>query len=182
MALGFSLDSQEFCNLIEEAINTFDFTLPGEAGGSLGDDLVVRAATGIHEYTSEGEGPNEYWPANAPQYAEYKRKRYGVSVPGELGGQMLSLLSLIGKPVFGANEIEMVYGLGEPPRRSTSRSGVPLRRSELVATDREKAEWFTEGGRPFYEFNETIEISLVDLCGKRLVEHIGSVGLYQIGS
>lgn len=179
MAITFEFSGDDtVCALIEAAVSTFDFTLSGEGGQSLGRDLAVRAATGIANRSAEGRDPDgNEWAPNRPDWAEYKLERYSVDRPGELGGQMLSLVSLLGKPVMTADTIEMTYGTGEPPTRKTSRSGVELQPSELIPTDFEKAEWFTAGGRRFYELDEEIELSLVALCGERLTAHFASVGL-----
>jgi hypothetical protein len=182
-------DPDQPVELIEAALDTFDFTLPGR-DKSLGRDLAVRVASGIAQRSLDGKDPDgNDWPPNSDNpkgkgYATYKLKRYDVDRPGELGGQMLSLLSLMGNVVVTPNRIEMTYGIDTPPQRPTARNGVPLKDHELIPTDREKGDWFTNGnsrtGQPprrFFEFDEEIAASLVTLVSEFLQEYLRAAGL-----
>jgi hypothetical protein len=183
VAVGFDFNPDEVTALIEAAVRTFDFTLPGKSQ-SLGRDLAVRAATGICDRSNQGLDPDgNPWPPNSdtpfhgmPGYATYKYQRYSVDRPGELGGQMLSLLSVLGTPSVSADTVEMTYGTGSPPQRTTSRTGVAMKPSELKATDVEKADWFFEGGREFFAFDDEIAESVVELCGEALDEYLTAAG------
>ena len=53
MALGFELDD-DAAVLLQAAVDTFDFTLPGQGGQTLGRDLAVRTAAGITQRSARG--------------------------------------------------------------------------------------------------------------------------------
>ena len=161
MAIGFEFHADPVLHDIEEMVRRFDFTLVGK-DQSLGRDLAVRAAIGsetgelegggIQGRSMQGLGPDgNPWPENDPKYADYKAKKYNVYLPGELGGQMLSKLSLLGQVVVSSDSVQMNYGTGQPPTKTTARSGAALRPGELKATDTDKADWFFDGGREFFE-------------------------------
>lgn len=168
---------------IEALVETFDFTLPGK-DVSLGRDIAVRVAIGIQVRSMRGEGPGgALWLANAEEYARYKATNYQEYQPGVLGGQMLSLVSLIGVVEVSPASILMTHGKDEQPTRTTSRSGVQLKDRELVATDRDKGEWFTEGNgrtgsppRPFYAFDDEITQGVVDLVKDALNAYFVAAG------
>lgn len=162
--------------IVEALVDTFDFTLPGRGGKTLALDLVTAAAAGIAQRSAAGKDPEGVdWRPNEPRYAAYKRNRYNVDRPGELGGQMLSLTALEGQPRIARDEIEMVYGDGvEPP--PTSRSGTPLHPWEREANDREKGDYFTASGRRFYELDEPISEAMVKLVQQALDDYIEAAG------
>lgn len=163
-------------DIVEALVDTFDFTVPGRGGKTLALDLVTRAAAGIADRSSQGRGPDGVeWRPNEARYARYKQARYGVDRPGELGGQMLSLNALVGKPEVAPDEVRMVYGWGTPPPPN-SRTGQPLKEWEKEATDREKGEYFTDTGRKFYELDDDISESLVKLVQESLDDYIKAAG------
>ena len=173
MSVGFQFDPDSLADLIEAAVDTFDFTLPGQAGGTLGKDLAKTAALLIGDRTRLGkQADGGSFRPNVPKYAKYKHDRYSVDRPGELGGQMTSQVSVLGKPEVTAASVMMIYGWNVPPTRTTSTTGVSLKPSELKATDREKADWFTEGGRPFYELDDEISEILINLCAEAFGLHL----------
>src|SRR5689334_1970463 len=118
MSAGFEMDPDAVLAHVAAAVDSFDFSIPGEAGGTLGRDLAVAVAQGIADRSADGKDPDgNDWRPNSdtpfhglPGYATYKRERYDVDRPGELGGQMLSQLSLLGQTTVTADEVEMVYG------------------------------------------------------------------------
>jgi hypothetical protein len=159
-----SSNGDEIARELENLFNKIDFTIRG-AEKNLGEALVEIVANDINELGNEGKGPDgAEWTPNEKKYAAYKARRYDVHKPGELGGQMLSEESLKGQPLILPDQIDMVYGTGKQPPPN-SRSGVPLREHERKPTDREKADWFTDGGRPFYELNDAMEPKLLDAFG-----------------
>lgn len=177
MAFTFEFDPGELESLISAAVNTFDFELPGSGGQTLGRDLAVRVAHQIQERSNEGKDPEgRDWTPNERRYAAYKQARYAVDRPGELGGQMLSLQSLVGNPVITPDKIVMSYGLNVPPGRGQSRTGTELKPWESRATDRQKAEWFEAGGREFYALNEADEEELLKLAEEALGRHLDALG------
>lgn len=172
MAAEFHLNPDRVNDLVAAAVATFDFTRPGN-DQSLGRDLAVRVAKGISDRSNEGKGPDgENFKENEDVYARYKLARYDVDRPGELGGQTFSLLSCLGKPEVSSDEVVMNYGWGKTPDRSVARNGVALRPSELTATDREKAVHLTDSGRAFYQLDDAIAESCVELAYDSLAEHL----------
>lgn len=170
-------DADEAERTIQAVVDTFDFTLPGEGGQSLGRDLAVRGALGIVERSQRGLDVNgEPFKANSDDWAEYKLEKYQVDRPCELGGQMLSEPSMIGDTAITATEVIMVYGVDEAPTKTTSRSGVELEEWELKATDREKAGYCAEAGREFYAWDDKIAESIVLVAQARLDIHIHDLG------
>jgi hypothetical protein len=154
-------NADEVAAWIEGVVAGFDFTLPGEQG-SLGEDLAGVAAQGMIDRgvpdARAADGGN--WAPNEARYAAYKRRRFGAIQPGILTGQMLSLESMLGRPEITPDRVEMTYGTGEPA--AGSRSGAPLRPSDQEVTDREKASYFTDSGRRFYELDDTIAAAVVE--------------------
>ncbi len=178
MHVSFRFNPDSIPDLIQAAVDTFDFTMPGEGGQSLGRDLAVTAAKGIADRSDSGLDLNgEPFAANEDKYAKYKEKRYDVDRPGELGGQMFSLTSVLGKPEVSADAIHMSYGWNQAPARTTARNGAPLRESERKATDRQKAVWFAESGREFYGLDETIAEAMLEQAGKRFTRHFDDLGI-----
>lgn len=137
---------------LADLVDTFDFTLPGK-GSSLGEDLADAACESIRYRCLAGEMPDgSDFKKNDPKWAAYKAARYNAYQPGIMGGQMFSQESMNGQRIISADSIEIVYGTGDPPRKLAA-NGVELRKHELIATDREKATYFTDGGRVFFAFN-----------------------------
>ena len=171
-----NFDADRVGELVMEVIDTFDFTLPGR-DQSLGRDLCIQAASDMEVRGNDGKdvAGNAFKP-NEEEYAAYKDEKYGVDRPGELGGQMLSLLSLLGNPVIEKDKILMTYGLGVPPSKNTSRTGVLMLDQELTATDVEKAEYMVERGNLFYGFDPAMEEALVRIVEERLEQHITDLG------
>ena len=175
MAVGFELDPNTPREIVEALVETFDFSLPGR-DQSLGRDVAVRIAAQIAERCAKGVDPEgKPWKPNAPGYASYKRVRYNVYQPGELGGQMTSLESLVGQPEISRDEITMKYGTGERPARA-SRSGTQLRESETTATDREKAQYFHDSGREFYGLTDEDAGSVTEMLVEALGKHFRDAG------
>lgn len=178
MAAQFELDPDSVADLVEAVIDTYDWTLPGEAGQSLGRDLAVTVADGMAERSNRGLGVDgSPLKANEPKYARYKLARYGVDRPGELSGQTFSLLSMLGTVEVGPADVAMSYGLGTPPTRATSRTGQAMRPWELKATDREKAGYLGDSGRDFYGLDEDIKAKVVAQAGERFLRHLTDAGL-----
>ena len=177
MSLRARLDYQDACDLIDAALDTFDFTLPGAGGETLAKDLAVGAAMGIAQRSNAGldVNGNPFRP-NSPDYALYKLTRYDVDRPGELGGQMLSLASLLGEVNISPREVEIVYGTGEKPS-GPARNGIELRPSEKRLTDREKAAYFEGGGRQFWGLDNEIRAKLRGMVAEALLDHLRAAGL-----
>lgn len=178
--LTFDLNDDEIAALIEAIVDTFDFTLPGRGGGSLGEDLAAHAADTIAARGNAGVGEDgNPFAANTPKWAAYKLRRYQVDRPGELSGQMLSLASCLGKPDVTPDRITMRHGLGlsnDDMGYTRSRSGVDLRPYERDATDVDKGVWFTEGGRPFYSVDDAGAEALAERVDESLGDHIRAAG------
>ena len=166
-------NSDEIFAAVKAVVDSYDFTTPGEGGQTLGRNLATTAADGIAQRSAEGLDPErKAWRANELHYALYKAERYSVHRPGELGGQMLSRTSLLGRTTLAPDAVEMRYGTGEPPRAKSARSGVAMRPGELKATDVEKGGYFTEGGRDFYLLDDPIIDELFETASDALAAHI----------
>lgn len=166
-----SSNSDAIADLIDALVDSIDFTTVG-ANGSLAEDLVDVIATGIADRSAQGLDPDGHpWDANEDKYAAYKRKKYDVDRPGELGGQMLSLESLKGRPAISAEKVEMAYGTGEVPPPN-ARNGAALTDSQRAVTDRDKAGYFTDSGRRFYEFDDAIKTAALDVASQFVADQI----------
>lgn len=167
---------------LEQFVRSFDFTRPGK-DQSLARDVVNTIAGGIQRRSiDEHKGATKTWPDNAPKYARYKEKKYGVyDAPNVRTGQMLSLQSLRGTSTrIEKDRIEMVYGTGDPP--SATATGAPLSSQDEKVTDREKAGFAHEGGRsangryrasrPFYEADDPIAGKVREVLVENLNEYI----------
>jgi hypothetical protein len=160
---------------IDRTIDGFSFELPG-TDQSLGRDIAGIVAEGMIERAVPGtKAPDGgTWPRNEPKYAAWKRKKFGADQVGILTGQMLSLASMMGQVNVTADRVEMTYGTGETPTRS--QSGAALTPGEKAATDRQKAEWFTAGGRAFYGLDANIAAQVITHAGERFDEYIAKKG------
>jgi hypothetical protein len=180
MGIRINMDTDLPSDWIEAIVDTFDFTLPGRAGASLGEDLAADAADGIAQRSSQGldvDG-NPFKP-NEADYAEYKLKRYSVDRPGELSGQTFSLASCLGKPEVSPDLIKLVHGTGESPDAAgytRSRMGTELKPWERKATDTDKGGYLTEQGRPFYAIDAAGEESIGRRADESLKDHIAAAG------
>jgi hypothetical protein len=164
---------------LKGVIDGFNFTVKG-ADQSLGRDVAKLIVKRIADRSLSDQGPagGGEWPKNAPAYAAYKEKRYGVPdpAPNVRTGQMLSAKSLMGTTIVEAYLITMRYGVGEPPDRTGT--GVPLAKADTKRTDIEKAYYAHTGQskkkikRPFYEVDEADGIAVVELCQKNLNAYI----------
>jgi hypothetical protein len=82
---------------------------------------------------------------------------------------------MMGQPNISADKIEMVYGTGSlPPEKA--RNGESLYPSERKATDREKAQYFTEGGRRFYEFDDDDAEAVMEKAAEAMDEYLKERG------
>src|SRR5262249_31679475 len=127
-------------------------------------------------------GSTVSWPDNAPGYAQWKAKKYGVfDQPNIRTGQMLSQQSLIGRTQVEADQITMVYGTGMAANRSATGQGFDSRRDD--ATDVEKARFAHEGQsrrkvqRPFYELDETISQAVKEEIAEALQDYLETATL-----
>lgn len=103
-------------------INSFDFTRPG-ADESLGKDCAMAIAQDIVDQSARQQTPDQQdFPRNAPEYAEWKGKKYGFPPPayGYRTGQTLSLNSVAGEIDVRPDEVVLKYGKGQPPNRSSA--------------------------------------------------------------
>jgi hypothetical protein len=169
-------NADQVAGWIDRVIDGFSFALPGE-DQSLGRDLAGIAAQGmIDRSVPDARSPDGgTWPANEPTYASWKRKKFDADQPGILSGQMLSLESMMGEVNVSADRVEMTYGTGTTPTRA--RSGAALTAGQRQATDRQKAEWFTEGGRRFYGLDENIAAEVVAHAGERFGEYLDKANI-----
>lgn len=116
------------------------------------------------------KGATAQWEPNKSPYREWKEEKYNVyALAGVRTGQMLSLESLRGETTVTAREVEMVYGTDTAPTHSASSSY--FSDADGKVTDRQKAGWFTEGGRyqaarPFYELDEDIAAAVFGIVSE----------------
>lgn len=176
------MDIHRVADWLEQFIQGFDFKRPGR-DQSLGRDVAMKVVENIHERVDEHEGPDgKAWDANAPDYAKWKEKKYGlVDEPNIRTGQMTSQQSLYGKTEIGQYEITMKYGTGEAPSRSAAPTGY-LSKQDAETTDIEKAVFAHTGQsehkilRPFYGVNEKDRKDIVELMQENLNDYIRDVG------
>lgn len=156
---------------LDMAVETFDFTRTGKEK-SLGRDLAGVVALGIQERSIPDhlDPTGNPWAANEEKYARWKREKYEVDQPGQLTGQMLGLESLIGETRISSDSVEMIYGVDKPAEKTLN--GAELPKAKEPPTDRQKAEWFTEGGREFFGLDETIAEACVKEVDQSLDAHI----------
>jgi|GEM_PF-2915897 len=156
---------------ISGILEGIDFTMPG-ADQSLGRDMAGVVANGIIDRSvPDAQAPDgSTWAANEPEYAARKRARYDADQPGILTGQMLSLESVKGELTLAPAEVTMKYGTGESAKRA--RNGAEPPKASDPPTDRQKAEWFTEGGRPFYELDDQINEAVVKEAEDAIEKHL----------
>ncbi len=149
-------------SFLDGFIDGFNFLRVGHEQ-NLGRDVANRVVQGIYDRASDRRaGIGEPWDANEPKYAKWKEKYYGgVANPNVRTGQMLSHQSIMGRTKIEADQVTMIYGLGEPPVRAYF--GTPTDKQlaqDKKVTDVQKA-YFAHTGqskhkikRPFYEVND----------------------------
>ena len=152
-------NSREVIRWLEDIVKSFNFKRRG-VDQSLGRDLCHTVARKIQERSATtGAGADRNpWKANAPTTAEEKVQHYGYHDPPPPNfrtGQMLSELSLFGRPDVRETEIEMHYGIGSGPNGgcwspSDNRTQDQIDADNAI-TDVEKAERAHDAGRKFYE-------------------------------
>lgn len=113
----------------------------------MGRDAAKAVAERIAEAAADQKTTDdEPFPNNAPEYAAWKDKKYGVGPDayGRRTGQMLSLESLLGEVDVTRDEVTISYGTGQAPERSSA-SGY-INESDKSITDIEKAFFVTNQG------------------------------------
>lgn len=170
MPLDYEINADDVGRWVDEFVATFDFTVPGE-DGSLGRDMANKVAEEIaNRSVDQGLDSNgEPFKALNREYREWKRKKYHVEEPGLRTGQMLSVTSLLGNTQVGPELVEMTYGTGTAPVASSTGY---ISDEDKAVTDTQKAEWFTESGRPFYELDETIAEEVKKVAVEALNKHM----------
>lgn len=160
-----------------DLFDSFGFTSESNGGQNLGDECAGIVALSIATDAADGKGAEgQTFPENSEPYKSRKSRKYGWTEPGYRTGQTLSLASLKGTPEITANEVNMEYGLNEPPSRSVSPSGY-LSTADKAVTDREKAEYITEKFGPIFAMNDDRSQQVADAVseafGKAATAHFG---------
>lgn len=146
---------------IQEQLDKIDFTRAG-VEESLGRDLAGVVAQGIVDRSRPDamDPSGGTWADNKEPYKSRKAKKYDAYQPGVLTGQMLSLTSMLGETTITSDQVEMRYGINKPS--TDSLNGQPPPKAANPPTDRQKAQWFTEGGRAFYALDQTIADKVIE--------------------
>ncbi len=151
-------------------VHGFDFETVIE-DKTLGEDLAGIIADGIAARSIDEErGAEQSWDANESKYADWKEKKYNVRKPNIRTGQMLSIESLLGGTIVTTHEVQMLYGLGEAPTRSSASDYFDPKTDGSI-TDIEKA-YFCSASRPFYELDDTIANAVFDRIGEALTQYL----------
>ncbi len=134
----------------------------------------VGGQGGILGRAADGRGPDGVdWPANTPEYAAAKAKRYGWTEPNRRTNQMLSQTSLYGRTRIEPDQVTLVYGTDTTPVGSAAPSGY-LSKSDKSITDTEKAKYAHEGQsakrvkRGFYGFTEEDRTNVINVAQNSL--------------
>lgn len=154
---------------LDKVVASVNFEMHGTEE-SLGRDLASAVAEGIQLRTEQEKRDADGGPLkpNEVKYAARKERDYDIAAntPAVRTGQTLSLVSLLGQTNVSRDIVQMTYGTDEPPTRT--RSGgwkrPKLREADQRVTDREKAQFLEEQGRPFYALDEEIVGRCVELC------------------
>jgi len=109
-------------------------------------DIANEVVQPIQERSlTEKHGVVGEWDPNAPNYVDYKEKRFQVAnAPNQRTGQMLSQKLLHGRTRIKPKLVTMVYGINVPSGRAIT--GVPPAKADTKVTDIEKAN-FTHTGQ-----------------------------------
>lgn len=149
----------------EDLFSTFGFTARASGGLSLGDECAGIVVESIAADAADGVGAEgQTFPENSAKYRERKQKRYGWTDPGRRTGQMLSIQSLKGSIVVDDHSVEMTYGTGEPPNKSTSPTGY-LSKSDEAVSDRDKLGYVSESFGDVYAMNQARVDAVADAVG-----------------
>jgi len=154
----------------KDLVDDFNFKLPGR-NENIGKDLAYLASQRMIDRADQEQGgpDGSIWLANEPRYAAWKAKKYNVVKVGTLTGQMLSETSMRGNIDVQEQEVTMRYGIDQP---ATKFKGGETYDVENPPTDRQKAQWFEEGGRKFYGLDDKISDELAELAGQELDEYL----------
>lgn len=162
---------------------------------SLGKRMAEKTAEMIQSRSIQlQKGATQQWDPNKEPYKSWKERKYNVfDLAGVRTGQMLSQESLRGETTVHPTEVEMVYGTGDPPKSSATGH---ITDQDKKVTDRQKAEWFTDGrsgtrgrnakgqftagpasgsvpGRPFYELDDDIADEVFKIVDEALDKIFG---------
>jgi hypothetical protein len=169
MAYEDNLD--EILDAIDELVDTFDFTLPGQ-DRSIGRDAAHSVGLGIqirstHEQIDANGAQFE---PNERKYAEWKARsdRYDAHQPNVRTGQMLSLESLLGEVTVGKDLVEITYGKDKPAEKSMTGY---MTKSDRETTDRDKAAYAHEE-RPFWGLDKRIANGVAEDLTDHLDDHV----------
>lgn len=180
MAFIRKINFSDACDDIDALVDTFDFTLTGKTE-SIGKDLADAACESMRYRALEEKDPlHRKWKDNEKNYAKYKEVRYDVHEVGILSGQMLSQESMNGQRFVTPNSVQIIYGTGRS-HQGPARNGAPMKPHELIPTDREKADWFTKGGRRFFEFDAEDAEAVFDEAKDAWTEHMKNRGFRDAG-
>jgi hypothetical protein len=159
------------------AVSDFGFN-SSVAGKRLGDAIVDNHVAQIQQRSfGEQRGAEQTWPQLTEPYASRKEELYGQRPINVATGQMLSQDSLHGEPMITDRVIEHRYGTGKAGEPAPKREGKRRRRSKPAVereppTDRQKAQWAEEKGRPFFELDDLIRDRNADLVADALAQHL----------
>lgn len=160
MQAEFSSNVSDVERDINELVATFGFEIAGVVGKSLGEDIVHAVADAISEDCRQGTAPDgSQWADNKEPYKTWKADEFGVFDPGYLRGDTLSIQGLVGEVEVSDSAIVQRHGIGAV--------------DETGAVDKDKGEWLTNGGRPFYAFNQARADRAVAVAAEGLERHIG---------
>ncbi len=150
-------------------INDFNLTVPGK-DQSLGRDMATEACLAIVERSvaDQQDATGGTFKATSPKYTASKLRKFSVDLVGVRSGQMLSLESVKGEITVEPEVVTIKYGTGEVATRSST--GGQLRSNE--PTDRQKADWFTQGGRPFFGLLEADHDRVQGVARAALAEYL----------
>jgi hypothetical protein len=196
-----SSNIKEVITWLEGFVHSFNFELPGR-DMNMGRDIAHIVAGRIQERSSRTSGGanGQRWKpisdkasirgvvaggvvVGGESYKERKRKAYGWMEadgrPGYRTAQMLSQESLFGDTRVEPYLIEMRYGLNVPPQdcKSPHDNRRPSeKKADESVTDRQKGEWFTAGGRTFYELDDQIRDAVLEEARQHLIQYIQTKG------
>lgn len=144
---------ENYFRYLDRLLKTFNFTRRGKEH-ALGVEAAHKVGQGIIDRTihNQTDANGNAFPVNSPKYDAMKIAKYSTDRIGVRTGQMLTLISVLGKIELEPFLVTMRYGTNTPPPPAPN----AIYPKDTHVTDTKKAEHFTDKKGDWYQPDENI--------------------------
>ena len=155
MSTTYSSNLDSLMEAIRSKVLGFGFQTPSSKGsGTVGDHAASVVATGIHNRSEQGRGPDDDWDRNAKSTI----KKKGFDKPNFETGATLSVEELTGTVESNPDECRMKYGQTQECREKAHWAHVGQSKRKII--------------RKFYELDGTIRREVCVVVRDELGQHL----------